>query len=405
MMEVDYNASQALLRLRESDTRRKGSQSGSVRFKSGAWYIRFNEWRFIDGAWKWAETERKVSGTDHRTSETKALLMGNAEHVSKANQLNKAPQGLSDLQTFIALQYQPTVVNGYHGQWKRTVDGILKNHIIPAFGMLALNEIKRPMVQEWVNRLAKTYSGQTVAHCVKILKAIFDYASDLYDIDDRNPADRVKLPRIDAAQRQALTMDQVRQLAAKIDSMAQVRQTKGRTFEAHPDYARLVLTLALTGMRIGEALGLRWRNVDFTEKAVYVVESFSAGEWGPTKTKSSRRKIAMTAELREILQQQLSASQWNGEEHTVFVTSKGTPLDAGNIADRYLKPAAEALKLGEVTWHTFRHTTRTLLDKFSTEAEAQAIMGHTSQAMGRRYTHVSQDAMREALERATGKPN
>lgn len=405
MMEVDYNASQALLRLRESDTRRKGSQSGSVRFKSGAWYIRFNEWRFIDGVWKWAETERKVSGADKKTTETKALLLGNAEHVSKANQLNKAPQGLSDLQTFVSLQYQPTVVNGYHGQWKRTVEGILKNHIIPAFGMLALNEIKRPMVQEWVNRLAGSYSGQTVAHCVKILKAIFDYASDLYDIDDRNPADRVKLPRIDAAQRQALTMDQVRQLAVKIDSMAQVRHTKGRTFEAHPDYARLVLTLALTGMRIGEALGLRWRNVDFTEKAVYVVESFSAGEWGPTKTKSSRRKIAMTAELREILQQQLSASQWNGEEHTVFVTSKGTPLDAGNIADRYLKPAAEALKLGEVTWHTFRHTTRTLLDKFSTEAEAQAIMGHTSQAMGRRYTHVSQDAMREALERATGKPN
>ena len=46
-----------------------------------------------------------------------------------------------------------------------------------------------------------------------------------------------------------------------------------------------------------------------------------------------------------------------------------------------------------------------IMDRHLTDAEAQAVMGHTSYQMGRRYTHVSHDAIREALERATGKPN
>ncbi len=55
-----YNASGALTRLTEADVRNKGQQTGNVRFKSGSWYVRFREWRFVDGSWKWADTEKKI---------------------------------------------------------------------------------------------------------------------------------------------------------------------------------------------------------------------------------------------------------------------------------------------------------------------------------------------------------
>lgn len=373
--------------------RRKGTQTGAVRFKSGAWYIRFSEWRLVKGEWKWAETERKIEDGGRKLKASQALILGNEQHVSKANLLNKAPQAMSTLHAFVELRYKPTIVSQYHGQWKKTVEGILSNHILAAFGRLQMNEIKRPMVQEWVNQLSASYSGQTVKHCANVLKAIFDHAADLYDLEQRNPADRVKLPRINAKQKQALTMDQVQQIVAKLNAA-------GR-----PEYGRLVTLLALTGMRIGEAVGLRWKSVDFQARIIHVVESYTANQWGPPKTETSRRILPITKKLGEVLREQLEFSRWTGDDHTVFASMRGTPLDAGNIADRWLKPAVEALKLGDVSWHTFRHTTRTWADRHMTDAEAMAMFGHTSQAMGRRYTHVRQEDVLEAMERATTSVN
>jgi integrase len=391
MIEERYTASQGVLSLREEDTRKKGTQTGNVRFRSGAWYVRFSCWQFVDGGLKWKETEKKIEDGGRKLSKKQAEILGHQQFVSKANQTNRAPQGLSDLQTFIELQYVPAVTISYHGQWRRTVEGILRNHIIPAFGPLQMNEIRRPMVQEWINRLAGGYSGQTVKHCVNILKAIFDHAIDEYDLDFRNPAERVKLPRIEAKQKQALTMTQVRQIAAKLS---------GPEYE-RPEYGRLVILLGCTGMRIGEALGLRWRCVNFEERVLTIERSFSAGEWGPTKTTGSQRIIELTDEACSILRDQLSMTKWNGADHTVFTSQNGTPLNYGNIEKRYLKPACKDLQLGGVSWHTLRHTTATLIDKHSTGAEKRSLMGHTTTRMSDHYTHVRPGAVREALEKAT----
>src|SRR6202035_86931 len=67
---------------------------------------------------------------------------------------------------------------------------------------------------------------------------------------------------------------------------------------------RTVVSIAvLTGMRIGEILGLRWKRVDLLRDMIEIAEIFSSGEFGSPKTKSSRRVIPMSPALRTILEE------------------------------------------------------------------------------------------------------
>ena len=65
----------------------------------------------------------------------------------------------------------------------------------------------------------------------------------------------------------------------------------------------IVAIAVLTGLRIGEILALRWKRVDLMNEVLEVAETFSSGEFGPPKTRSSRRTIPMSATLVTLLKQ------------------------------------------------------------------------------------------------------
>jgi integrase len=118
----------------------------------------------------------------------------------------------------------------------------------------------------------------------------------------------------------------------------------------------VVLLAVLTGMRIGEALALRWKRVDMVHGTLEIAETFSDGQFGSSKTHSSNRVIPMSTALRVVLESNRARRLSSAPDDLVFCTPKGTPLSSKNLYNRVLAPACDRLKLPRVSWHSFRHT-------------------------------------------------
>ncbi len=181
-----------------------------------------------------------------------------------------------------------------------------------------------------------------------------------------------------------------------------------RTMTAHSRFSRnsfdlisVVSISVLTGLRIGEILALRWKRIDLLGATLEVAETYSSGEFGPPKTKSSRRVIPISSALRRVLEDQRAGTN---PEDLVFQTPKGTPLSDKNLYNRELAPACDQIGQPRISWHSFRHTHATLLHANGEFLKtAQALLGHSDlETTLNVYTHTLSDSQRDAVERVAG---
>jgi len=166
----------------------------------------------------------------------------------------------------------------------------------------------------------------------------------------------------------------------------------------------VVLTAILTGLRIGEILALRWKRVDLLRGTMQVAETYSDGEFGTPKTKSSNRVIPISSVLRAELEAQRARSRSSEPDELVFQTPSGTPLNAKNLYNRELAPACDRIELPRVSWHSFRHAHATLLGEVGGSPKtAQALLGHSDlETTFNTYTHAVPDSQKIAVERVAG---
>jgi integrase len=165
-----------------------------------------------------------------------------------------------------------------------------------------------------------------------------------------------------------------------------------------------VLLAVLTGMRIGEILALRWKRVDLLRSTIEIAESFSDGQFGSPKTRSSHRVIPMSSVLRGVLETYRTGSLRNSPDELVFCTPKGTPLNSKNLYNRALAPACDRINQPRVSWHSFRHTHATQLAESGESLKtAQALLGHSDlETTLNTYMHVIPDSQRRAVDRVAG---
>lgn len=143
----------------------------------------------------------------------------------------------------------------------------------------------------------------------------------------------------------------------------------------------------MTGMRKGDLVALRWRDVDFHAARIRVRRNYSCGEFGTLKTRRSTRSIPMTPELADALLALRAISPWRKPDDLVFAHPEhGGVIPKANIARRF----RAALKAGGVDeshrFHDLRHT-------FGTHMAAAAVpmrtlqewMGHRDLATTQRY--------------------
>lgn len=344
------------------------------------------------------------------------------EYLSRLDQSSMRPSSMKTLAQFVTERFEPDVVDTCKPKGKLHYAYMLKNHVLPALGKLRLREIGVAQVQNLIN--AKLHSGlsvQTAVHIRNCISAVLRHAKHMGWFAGEVPTEAVRMPEMRRKEKRALRWEQVCEISKVC---------------AEP-VATLVPFLALTGLRIGEAMGLRWRCLNLTDKPVVVNmevippyciavrENFVLGQYQSLKTSRSSRNVPIPDWFVPRLQTLFVESKWKGPDDPVFAALCGKPLDSHHAAARQLKPAAAACGLGTpavkgragkptaekprvkkerahswVGWHSFRHTNATLAAAGGMSVvEQQRILGHSSAATTLHYSHADLDQVRERWNR------
>ena len=246
---------------------------------------------------------------------------------------------------------------------------------------MQLRLITRDAVQLFLS--AKLRSGLSWT-TVKSLRTTFGTvmaAAEIADLIPNNPVRKTRFPRRGPAKQRAV-----------------IAPEKVRDFmDALPEPSRSVAwLLVLTGLRIGELLAVRWRNVDLEHGTLRVTESVYAGHFDVPKTQRSQPTVPLAAKAIQILAARKPAVM--NPEALVFATRTGTPFGRHNLTNKQLKPTC---KKSGVSWHWLRHANATLLDAVGTPlGTVQALLGHSSSEITREvYLHSIPADARAAVEK------
>jgi integrase len=226
----------------------------------------------------------------------------------------------------------------------RNTDVALRLHVLPTIGDRPLASVRPSDIQALVKTLSATLAPGTVGQVYKVAGRMFAAA-----VDDRiivaSPCHRVRLPRDDRPEVVVPTVEQITALAAAVT----------------PRYRALVVLLAGSGLRIGEALGLNVSDVDFLRRTVKVErQRLQSGRIGPPKTPKSARTVPLGQVVIDELAAHLSAYPSDGP---LFSITTGEPLGyptwlsawlrAGKVVAK-ARPHVDTIPL-DVDTHALRH--------------------------------------------------
>lgn len=168
----------------------------------------------------------------------------------------------------------------------------------------------------------------------------------------------------------------------------------GRFLRACPaEWEPFFRLLAMTGLRISEAIELRWGDVDFGAKRLRIRRQFYEGVVAPPKSKHGSRDIPLSTAMARLLWPRQGAP-----DGLVFTGPRGNRLDHAWMWRQVLEPARDKAKLPWVTFHTFRHTCASILFAESRNPkQVQMWLGHSDPGFTlRAYVHLIDDGLGDA---------
>lgn len=281
---------------------------------------------------------------------------------------------------------------------------IVSNFLVPALGNLQLAKLAPVHIQEAYNALAVGgrrdgkeggLSPRTRRHIHRILSAALGRAVE-QQLLARNPADafRKRLPKVERREMATLTAEQSQQLLAAI----------GHTRVYWP-----VLIALATGMRRGEILALRWRNIDLDRGNVRVVESLEQTKVGlRAKAPKSEKARAITLpvfaidDLRRLKRQQaeelLALGVRQVGDTLLCARADGEPMQPRSLTHEFTRLVARVKDIPRVRFHDLRHSHATQLLLAGVHPKvAQERLGHSTISVTLDlYSHVSATMQEDA---------
>ncbi len=190
------------------------------------------------------------------------------------------PRSNCTLSEFVQRNWMPEVLPTLKYSSKKHYEYIVNVHLIPAFGDMQLRLISRELIQGFLSgKLRSGLSWKTVRHIRTTFGTVLA-AAEMQGLIPSNPARQTKLPRRGpVAEKTPIAPEKIRQL-----------------LEALPEPSRsLAWLLVLTGLRVGEVLALRWRDIDLALGCLRVRQTVYEGRFDDPKTRRSKRTVPLGA--------------------------------------------------------------------------------------------------------------
>ena len=255
---------------------------------------------------------------------------------------------------------KPSTVEGYRA--------IVRSQLLPEFGERPIESITTPMVETWISSMDRSASTRTKA--LVLLHGIFKRARKVYDLPTNPVADVERPPMSRSGDIEVFSPEEV---------MALVRAA------ADEQDAAIFLTAAFSGLRRGELLALRWRDVDFTGSLIRVRASYAAGQ--VTTPKSGKvRSVPMAPDVAKALAKLGERGYKTGDDDLVFVGQLGSFVDPSALRRRY-DAAVKRAGLRRLRFHDLRHTFGTRMIAKADIRRVQEWMGHADIQTTMKYLH------------------
>jgi integrase len=229
------------------------------------------------------------------------------------------------------------------------IESETRMHLVPFFRDRTLASITRDDVADLVRLLErKRLAPKSIRNIVGTLSALCNYAkAPQRRWATSNPCDGVELPAVpDTTAIRYLDLDATDLLVAN---------ARPGMFQAWD--AALYRTAAMTGLRRGELLALRWRDVDWLASRIRVRQNYVRGEFGTPKSRRSTRSVPMALDVAAALETLSKTSRWTGDDELVFAhPATGEPPPVANIQRRMRRALTAAGLDPERRFHDLRHT-------------------------------------------------
>jgi integrase len=287
---------------------------------------------------------REINATDIRMAGTSVTVAQLADHFQQ-RELGRS-NGRISYSTKKAYQ-------DYLGKW-----------IVPRWGDYTLPNIKAVEVELWLKHLQP--APGTCRKIRNVMSVLFNHARR-YDLYDRNPIQWVRQSSKRRRAPDVLISNEVRQLIAVLEPRERV----------------MVLPDVATGLRQSERFALKWKDVDFKNKQLWVTRSIVQQIVGRCKTEASQKPVPLNNHPIRGLRNWRLRTRYGTPESWVFASPQNrgkNPFWGQQVLRHHIRPVAQELSITKrIGWHTFRRTYSTLLRATGAEFKVmQELMRHST---------------------------
>ncbi|MDD2698824.1 MAG: tyrosine-type recombinase/integrase [Arcobacteraceae bacterium] len=222
--------------------------------------------------------------------------------------------------------------------------GIYKNHIKEHFGHIMLDKLKPSEIKIWQNTLLEKGLSPARIHTIRNVMTLM-YKDALEDeIISKNPFTLVRTPRISQTKVYPFSFEEIQKI---------LLVTTG--------WVKNFIALAFfTGARSGEMIGLKWEDIDFERKQIYIERTIKMGLISSPKTDSSIRSIDILDALLPYLKNQYKIT--GAKKSYVFLNDNNEHLyDIKRVRNTHWKKALEKAEIEYRTIYQTRHTFATVM--------------------------------------------
>ena len=373
--------------------KRRANGEGSIRKRSdGRWEGRYTVGRNPETGKLVYKSVLGKTQAEVREKLAKAIAESSKLDILKAEQYTVSAWLEYWLETYGKLKMRPTTYESYCGN--------LRVHINPNIGNLRLKKVRSSDIQRFYVKLLtegrvqriesknqpKGLKPKTVKNIHNFLLSAFDKAVSEKLISE-NPVKHCVLPKQEHEEMKTLPLD-------KLNLFFEEAKNSG-VYEMY-------LTEMATGLRRGELLGLKWSDIDYEKRTIFVRRQICRIEGivteGPLKTKNSYRRIVVPQDVLDVLKNK-QINEYGFSDY-IFPSPTGGPISPDSVL-HMLHRVLERAGLPKIRFHDLRHTFATMALQNGVDVKTvSSILGHFSAGFTLdTYAHVTTSMQQNAAEK------